>query len=293
MTFRDLEYLVAVADLGHFGRAAARCHASQSALSLQLQKLEAGLGVQLVERTNRRVVITPTGLALVARARHLLQGRQELLDEAALDAGQAPREVTVGMIPTIAPYQLGGMLAAMRAAHPDTIVRVVEDVTSALVQSVARGELDAAILATPVDDTLLEETPLMEDEMLLAVAAGHSLARRKVATPQDLAREKLLLLRDGHCLRDQALSFCAALGGMPAHHSVATSIETLKALIRAGQGVTLMPRMAVREGTSCEGLAYVPVRPAPKRLIRIVTRRTSRLGRLLAAALVLATQKLA
>lgn len=285
MTFRDLEYIVAVAEHGHFGRAAAHCHASQSALSLQLQKLEAELGVQLIERTSRRVVVTATGQAFVERARHILRCRQELLDGAALEPGRMPSEVTLGMIPTIAPYLSGRVLAAMKKAHPHTRVRVVEDVTANLVQAVSRGEQDAAIIATPVEDTLLEETLLQEDEMLLALAASHPLAKKKLPTPHDFAEEPLLLLKDGHCLRDQALSFCVSKGGPTAQHSIAASIETLKALIRAGQGVTLIPKMAIDGCPKDELLRYVRLRPAPSRQIRVISRKTARVGQVLAEAL--------
>ncbi len=148
MNFRDLEYLVAVADLGHFGQAAAHCHVSQSALSLQLQKLEAELGVQLIERTSRRVVVAPAGRPLVERARGILRSRQELLDDAALEVGQMPATITLGLIPTIAPYQIGPVLKAMKRTYPGTTLRIVEDITQNLVQGTARGELDAAIIAT-------------------------------------------------------------------------------------------------------------------------------------------------
>jgi LysR family hydrogen peroxide-inducible transcriptional activator len=285
MTFRELEYLVAVADHGHFGRAARHCHASQSALSLQLQKMEAQLGTQLVERTNRRVVITPTGAAIVDRARHILQSRQELLDDAAIEAGQMPKQVTVGMIPTIAPYRIGKVLATMKKAHPHTSVRIVEDITANLIQAVCRGEVDAAILATAVTDSLLEETALHEDEMLLTLATTHRLANQKEVSPRDIADDPLLLLKDGNCLSDQVVSFCTLKRGPTERHSIAASIETLKALIRAGQGVTLIPRMAMEAYGKDPSLRYVRLNPSPSRLIRIVTRKTSRLGRLLVKAL--------
>ncbi len=286
MNFRDLEYLVAVADLGHFGQAAQACHVSQSTLSLQLQKLEADLGVQLIERTHRRVVISPTGLSFVERARGILRARQEMLDDAAIEAGQMPREITLGLIPTIAPYRLGAVLSAMKTAYPKTHVRVVEDVTQALEKGVALGDLDAAILATDVTDSLLVETPLMEDELLLAVPTDHSLAARKRRIPPELMRgDKLLLLKDGHCLRDQALEFCTAHGGGHTHESMATSIETLIALIRHGAGVTLMPKMAVDQRVIPAGVSFLRLDPAPSRIVRLITRKTSRLGKVLAAVL--------
>lgn len=285
MNFRDLEYLVAVAELGHFGQAAARCHASQSALSLQLQKLEAELGVQLVERTNRRVIVTPAGHALVERARAILRARQEMLDDASLQAGDMPEEVSLGLIPTIAPYQISAVLRAMTTAYPRMTVRLVEDVTESLVQATARGSVDAAIIATAVDDTLLQEAPLGDDELLLAVSRTHPLAGKGRVVPKDIDRETLLLLKDGHCLSDQAAGFCAAHRAKTNRVSIASSFETLKALVRAGRGVTFIPRMALQGRGTEKGLAFIPMTPAPVRTIRIITRKTSRLGPWLVKAL--------
>ncbi len=286
MTFRDLEYLVAVADHGHFGRAAESCHATQSTLSLQLQKLEAELGVQLVERTNRRVVVTPTGQLLVERARQILRSRQELLDDAAIESGQMPREITLGMIPTIAPYLLHRVLPAMRREHPGTRVRIMEDVTTALERGVAQGELDAAIIATPVTDTLLEDAALMEDELLLAVPESHEWAlRRRRLNPAAMEGDRLLLLKDGHCLKDQVLGYCSAQGAVSGHESVAASIATLMELIRQGEGVTLVPRMAVDSMGAAPGVAFLKLDPTPSRTVRLITRKTSRLGRFLTATL--------
>ena len=285
MNFRDLEYFVAVVDLGHFGRAAAHCHASQSALSLQLKKLEDELGVQLIERTNRRVVVTPTGQALAARARELLRSRQELFDEAAQEVGRMPATITLGLIPTIAPYRIGPVLKAIKQAYPGTTLRIVEDITQNLVQSTAHGELDAAIIATATSDSLIAETELGHDELLLAVARSHPLAKQTQVEPRQLQHETMLLLKDGHCLSDQAISFCHAnhLGATPV--SIAASIDTLKAMICAGMGVTLIPRMAVDSAAPDTCLVFLPLKPMPSRTIRVITRKTSRLGPLLAAPL--------
>lgn len=284
MNFRDLEYLVAVADLGHFGQAAAHCHVSQSALSLQLKKLEAELGMQLIERTSRRVVVAPAGRPLVERARGILQARQELLDDAAVEVGQMPATITLGLIPTIAPYQIGPMLKAMKHTYPGTTLRIVEDITQNLVQGTARGELDAAIIATDTNDSLIEETELGHDELLLAVARAHPLARQAQVKPKQLQDETMLLLKDGHCLSDQAISFCRANSVGAAPISIAASIDTLKAMVCAGMGVTLIPRMAVASAPD-KCLVFLPLKPAPSRTIRVITRKTSRLGPLLAAAL--------
>ena len=285
MNFRDLEYLVAVADLGHFGQAAAHCHVSQSALSLQLQKLEAELGVQLIERTSRRVVVAPAGRQLVERARGILRARQELLDDAAVEAGQMPATITLGLIPTIAPYQIGPVLQAMKQSHPGTTLRIVEDITRNLVQATARGELDAAIIATDAEDSLIAETELGHDELLLAVARTHPLAKKAPVKHKQLQGETMLLLKDGHCLSEQATSFCTANNVGAATISIAASIDTLKAMIRAGMGVTLIPRMAVASAPPAKGLVFLSLHPAPSRIIRVITRKTSRLGPLIATAL--------
>jgi LysR family hydrogen peroxide-inducible transcriptional activator len=285
MTFRDLEYLVAVADLGHFRQAAARCHVSQSALSLQLQKLEAELGLQLIERTSRRVVVAPGGHPLVERAREILKARQEMIDDAALQVGQMPANITLGMIPTIAPYQIGPTFEAMKDKYPGTALHIVEDITQNLVSGTARGQLDAAIIATATNDSLIAETPLGDDELLLAISRNHPLAKQTQVEPNQLQHETLLLLKDGHCLSDQAVNFCNAnsVGATPV--SVAASIDSLKSMICAGMGVTFMPRMAVDSLRRDKCLVFLPLKPTPSRAIRVITRKTSRLGPLLAAAL--------
>ena len=285
MNFRDLEYLVAVADLRHFGQAAAQCHVSQSALSLQLQKLEKELGVQLIERTSRRVVVAPAGRALVERARGILLSKQELLDDAALEVGQMPATITLGMIPTIAPYQIGAVFRGMKQRYPGTSLRFVEDITQNLVQSTARGELDAAMVATETDDSLIAETKLGHDELLLAVARTHRLAKQAHVEPKQLQNETMLLLKDGHCLSEQAIGFCTAKRAGAALISIAASIETLKAMIRAGMGVTLIPRMAIDTALPDKSLVFLLLKPAPSRTIRLITRKTSRLGPILEAAL--------
>lgn len=291
MNFRDLEYLVAVAELGHFGQAAARCHVSQSALSIQLQKLESELGVQLIERTSRRVVVAPSGRLLVERARCILQLRQELLDDAAVEIGRMPATITLGLIPTIAPYQLGPILKTMKQAHPGTTLRIVEDITHNLVLATARGELDAAIIATATSDSLIAETIIAQDELLLTVGRKHHLAKQRLIVPKQLENETMLLLKDGHCLSDQAIDFCDANAADIAPVSIAASIDTLKAMVCANMGITLIPQMAIDAAPPDKCLVFLPLKPAPARTIRVITRKTSRLGPLLAATLKVALAK--
>lgn len=287
MNFRDLEYLVAVAELSHFGRAAERCHVSQSALSLQLQKLERDIGVQLLERTSRSVVVTEAGRETVERARELLQQRQELLDAARHFEGGLPPDVRLGAIPTVAPYLFEKLSLALSQAHPATRVHFDEQVTEQLTKSVVRGDLDAGILATPVTDTLLDELDLFEEAFLLAVPTRHSLVTRatKAIQPDRIADEPLLLLKDTHCLREQVLGFCTAHSITGHRQSIASSIETLLSLVRANAGVTLVPEMATGAGKAPKGLRFLPITPPPTRRIRVIFRKTSRVGRHFAESL--------
>lgn len=284
MNFRELEYLVAVARLSHFGKAAAECHVSQSALSLQLQKLEREIGVQLLERTSRSVVVTETGWEIVRRARELLQGRQELLDAARHFTGGLPETARIGAIPTIAPYLFAGLQTAFRKRFPETTLVFDEEVTERLVAVVAQGELEAGILATPVEDTLLDELELFEEPFVLAVPTRHPLAKRDQVGPRDLKSERLLMLKDTHCLREQVIGFCSAYRISGNHQTAVASIATLLALVRSNGGVTLIPRMAMGKGTHLSGIRCVAVSPAPTRQLRVIFRKTSRVGRRLAEA---------
>lgn len=284
MTFRDLEYLVAVARLAHFGRAAEQCHVSQSALSLQLQKLEREIGAQLFERTNRRVVITEAGKEVVRRAQDLLQGRRGLLDAARHFSGGLPATVTIGAIPTIAPYVFPDLQAAFRRRFPATTLRFDEEVTAGLVVAVANGELDAGILATPLEDTLLEEIELFEEPFLLAVSTQHPLAKKRGVSPKDLTAERLLLLKHTHCLREQVIGFCSAHRVAGNQQSAAASIGTLLALVRSNNGVTLIPQMAAATVSKLPGIRCLPVVLPPTRLVRVIFRKTSQVGRRVAEA---------
>ncbi len=287
MNFRDLEYLVAVARLSHFGKAAEACNVSQSALSLQLQKLEREVGVQLLERTNRRVVVTEAGKEVVRRARELLLGKQELMDAARLFEGSLPDSVRIGAIPTIAPFLFSELYADLKKKFPATTPRFDEEVTERLEKAIGSGEIDVGILATPITDTLLDEIALFDEPFLLAVPSKHRLTKKtSPITPEDLTSDQLLLLKDTHCLKDQVIQFCAThrvVSG--SHQSAASSISTLLALVRSNLGISLIPRMATGKFTNLTGISCLPVTPPPSRRIRIVFRKTSQVGRRLAEAL--------
>ena len=285
MNFRYLEYLVAIARLSHFGKAVEECHVSQSALSIQLKKLEGEIGVQLLERTSSSVVVTETGWEVVGRARELLQGRQELLDAARHFSGGFPERLKIGAIPTIAPYLFGELQTEFQKQFPGTTLVFDEEVTELLIPSVANGELEAGILATPLEDTLLDEMVLFEEPFLLAVPTRHPLAKQRQISPKDLESDLLLMLKDTHCLREQVMGFCSAYKVSGNRQSAAASVATLLALVRSNGGITLLPKMATGKRNHLSGIRSVPIFPAPTRRLRVIYRKTSKVGRRLAEAI--------
>ncbi len=284
MTFRDLEYLVAVAEWSHFGRAAEACHVSQSALSLQLQKLEHEVGAQLVERTSRRVVITETGKEVVRRAKELLQGQQELLDAARHFQSGLPERVRIAAIPTIAPYQFARLQGEFQKRFPQVSPLFDEETTERLIAAVVEGDFEVGVLATPCEHPLIEAMPLFEEPFYLAVPARHALAKKKTVSPKDFAGERLLVLKDTHCLRTQVLAFCSANKVVGNENTAAANIATLLALVRSNGGVTLIPDMATGNESNLRGIRCLPVSPAPSRQLQVIFRKTSRVGRRLAEA---------
>jgi LysR family hydrogen peroxide-inducible transcriptional activator len=279
MKIRDLEYLVALADTRHFGRAAARCHVSQPTLSTQLKKLEAYLGVPLVERQPRRAALTPAGLAVVQRARRMLQDADDIraLARASQDPLSGP--LKVGLIPTLGPYLLPRVAPRIAKALPKLQLMLHEYQTEPLVERTLSGELDLAILALPADTRGLVTRSLFAEAFLVAMPESHPLAARKRVKAADLQGEKLLLLEEGHCLRDQALEVCERVGTEEQDFR-ATSLETLRQMVVAGLGLTLLPRLAA-EGpfASARGLAVRPFSPpAPNRVIGAAWRRSTSRG---------------
>ncbi len=273
MNIKDLHYLVAVADLKHFGRAAQACNISQPTLSMQLKKLEEYLGVALFERTNKQVMVTQAGQEIAQRARHVLQGVKEIREVARAASSPYAGEFRLGAFPTLAPYFLPQIVPAIHAGLPELKLLLVEEKTATLVEQLKSGALDAALIALPVHDEMLESAALAEDPFLLAVSPRHDLAGRKAVTAADIRNEQLLLLEDGHCLREQALEVCSIMGLGEQQEFRATSLETLRQMVVAGVGITLIPHMAKREG---DGLVYIPfAKDAPSRRIGLVWRKTS------------------
>jgi len=244
LSLRDLEYLVTVADERHFGRAAKRCNVSQPALSTQLRKLEAALGVIVFERTSRRVLPTERGRAVIRQARTILEEAQRLLviaregDEAPLTGAFA-----LGAIQTLGPYYFPLVLRPLRDTFPGLALHLSEGRTADLVASVRDGRIDAALLSLPLDRAGLCVAPLFNEPLLLAHPGDHRFNQAATIRGDDLAGPDLLLLEEGNCLRDQTIAACAAVSSGGRH---ATSLETLRSMVAAGNGYTLLPLLSAR-----------------------------------------------
>lgn len=276
-TLRQLRYLVAVVDRCHFGQAASACNVSQSTLSAGIQELEDLLGATLLERTKRTVVPTPLGRDLAERARGLLSGAEELVDLARAAREPMAGPLHLGVIPTIGPFLLPRTLPRLRETYPKLQLYLREDQTARLLERLEAGELDVVLLALPYALGDLEVMDLGEDRFSVVYPAGHELPQAEAATPADIAGENLLLLEDGHCLRDQALAACELEGARRNAAFNGTSLHTLAQMVANDLGVTLMPQMALDAGI-VRGLD-VAVRPlagqAPHRRIGLVWRRSS------------------
>jgi LysR family transcriptional regulator, hydrogen peroxide-inducible genes activator len=248
MTLSELRYLVAVADLRHFGHAAERCHITQSTLSTQLRKLEDFLGVTLFERTNRPVTVTPIGESIVIRARRIIEEADQICDLARQDEGLLSSALKLGIIPTLSPYLLPLFLEALHRAHPQLRVVLREDLTANLIDALAAYEVDVLLLALPADVHGLHALPLFNEPFWLAFPAGDPLGEQTAIREHDLVGRRLLLLAEGHCLREQALAVC----GQHSRKNIsspdvlrANSLETICAMVAAGLGCTLLPALAV------------------------------------------------
>src|SRR5688572_8430169 len=249
LSLRQLRYLAALAETKHFGRAAEACFVTQSTLSAGLKELERQLGVTLVERTKRRVMVTPLGEQVVARARRLLSDAGEIVDLVRGAAEPLSGPLALGVIPTVAPFLLPKVLPRVRKTHPKLKLHLVEDLTARLLDRLQAGELDLALIALPYRATDIETLDMGDDAFLLATPAGHPLAGHGHVNARELERAPLLLLEDGHCLRDHALSACHIAQAAPSGERLqATSLHTLTQMVAGGMGVTLLPRMAVDAG---------------------------------------------
>ena len=279
MNLRDLKYLVALADLRHFGKAADACFVSQPTLSTQIRKLEDELGVVLVERAPRKVMLTAAGLDVVQRARRIVAEVDEMKEAARRSMDPESGTLRLGVFPTLGPYLLPHVVPTLRARFPQLELLLVEEKSDELLQRLREGKLDAALLALLLHDDQLHAEFLFEEPFVLAAPQQHPLARRGALDATELSDETLLLLEDGHCLRDQALDVCRLSGAREKSGFRATSLETLRQMVAAGVGVTLLPALSVHEPIAQPAnIRLVPFRgTAPSRRIALVWRKSSAL----------------
>ncbi|MCW8915219.1 MAG: LysR substrate-binding domain-containing protein [Magnetovibrio sp.] len=277
-SMRQLEYLVAVVDLCHFGHAAERCHVTQSTLSAGLQELENLLQAELVERTRRKVQPTPLGLEIADKARMVLEGARDIAETATAASNPLSGRMRLGVIPTIGPFVLPRVLAGLRKAYPDLKLYLKEAQTADVLDQLNRGDLEAAIIARPYDIKNFNSMALGKDPFWVALPKKHPLSHKAELKPEDLPTDELLMLEDGHCLRDHALAACA----LPTFHHPdqfeASNLYTLAEMVANGLGITFLPDIALGSGMiNTKALVLRPLKTdgAP-RTISLVWRKSFR-----------------
>lgn len=271
MNLRDLKYLVAIADHKHFGIAAEACFVSQPALSMQIKKLENILGVQLIERTSKSALLTEIGKLMTEQARDILYRAENMKEMAKQARDPYSGELRLGIIPTLAPYLLPHITPGLAKLFPKLTLYLVEAQTSSLITQLKHGTLDGALLGLPLLAEDLIASPLFEEEFMLATPSNHPLSKKKSVRFLDLDNKTLLLLEDGHCMRDIALELCAQANASESKKFQATSLETLRHMVATKVGITLIPKLAYRSNT--DGICYLPFHaPKPTRIIGMVWR---------------------
>ena len=280
LKLKDLRYLVAVADTRHFGQAAARCFVSQPTLSAQLKKLEDYLGVQLIERQPRRIALTEAGAQVVARARRIIEAGDEIVALSQLQRDPLAGRLRLALLPTIGPYLLPLVAGRIRRKLPRLELLMYEYQTGPMLEHLHAGDIDVGILALPVPADGLIDRRLFDEPFVVALPESNPLASRKSLKSADLDGETLLLLEDGHCLRDQALDVCRNSSVQEKQDFRATSLETLRQMVASGTGITLLPQLASSGAYGhARGISIVPfARPAPVRHIGALWRKTTARG---------------
>lgn len=276
ITFRQMRYFEALARHRHFGRAAEECAISQPALSMQIRDLEQQLGAPLVERRPNDIALTELGAEIARRAEDLLIGADELVEFARQHQGILTGTLRFGLIPTLAPYLLPRLLPALQAQYPDLKLELRETQTGLLLEELARGKLHVLMLALPVNEAEIETLRLFDDPFLFAVPASDSLRPDAPVSAQDVNSRRLLLLEEGHCLRDQALAFCSTKGGEAPASLGATSLATVMQMVANGYGATLLPKIAADAEAPDRRVKLLRFKePAPRRTIGLAWRRRS------------------
>ncbi|AWX15827.1 DNA-binding transcriptional regulator OxyR [Mergibacter septicus] len=294
MNIRDLEYLVVLADYKHFRRAADACHISQPTLSGQIRKLEDELGIVLLERTSRKVLFTQSGLLLVEQARNILREIQLFREMASNQGKEMTGPLHLGVIPTVGPYLLPHIVPLLHQEFPDLELYLYEAQTNQLLDQLEKGQLDCVVLAKVKESDPFISMPLYQEKMLLAVPHQHPWANKPWIEMSELKDCEMLMLDDGHCLREQTLDYCFTAGAKENSHFQATSLETLRNMVAANAGITLIPELAVPSQNcklrnvanrkidnsvdvilpqSCKNICYLPcIDPEPSRTIELVYR---------------------
>ena len=273
MNIRDLRYFLSVAELGHFGKAAEQCFVSQPTLSGQIKKLEEQLGVTLLERSRRQVMLTEIGQQIATSARRILREVDEIHELAESAHDPLSGTFRLGAFPTLSTYIFPSLVPKVKDRLPNVKLILLEEKTATLIEKLRHGEIDAALLALPIHEDGLETAELFEDPFYLATPPDHHLAQYQQIGLSKVAQERLLLLEEGHCLRDQALEVCQ-LHQMGELDFRATGLETLRQMVKAGTGITFMPEIAIDKEE--RGIRYIPFAdPVPSRRIGLVWRKTT------------------
>ncbi len=282
MTLTEFRYIVAVARERHFGRAAAACFVSQPTLSVAIRKLEAQLGVTLFERYQHDVKITPVGQRIVEQAQRVLEEADKIKIMASEKEDELAGQLRLGVIYTIGPYLLPKLIPAINKAAPDLTLLIEENYTHKLGELLKQGDLDIVILSTPFELAGTDSRHLYNEPFMVTLPAGHELAKKKAIRLEDLLDEPLLLLRSGNCFRDQVLAACSScMSGQFSRDGIqqtleGSSIETIRQMVAAGSGVTILPATSIYEGPEIKGrLEYRPfARPVPQREVVLVWRKS-------------------
>jgi len=275
-SLKQLEYLVALSETRHFGRAANRCHVTQSTISAGIRDLENVLGVAVAERSKRQVLLTPLGLTLAEHARALLSDAKAIVELASSNREPMAGDMRLGVIPTIGPYLLPKVMPALARRYPSLKLYLREEQTEPLLARLRSGEIDVALIALPYDLDGLESLVLLEDEFQFACSRKHPLAEDATVSPDVIAGEPLMLLEEGHCLRGHALDVCHLGGKQLRALYEASSLQTLVQMVGEGLGVTLIPGIAIDAGiTRGTNVKLIPLAERAFRQIGLVWRRTS------------------
>jgi len=272
MNIRDLKYIITVAKEQHFARAAAKVFVSQPTLSMQIKKVEDELGVEIFERSNKSFLITKTGEKIIKKAEIILREIDEIKNIAKNSQDPFSSELRIGAFPTLAPYFFPKVIGKIHKKFPKLKLYLIEEKTEILIERLKNGELDAAILASPIMEDEFENKKIFSEEFLLATSKKHPFAKLKKIHKKDLKNQKLMLLEEGHCLRKQALEFCSLINGFESEEFRASSLETLRQMVEIDAGITLIPQIAIKKD---DRISYVKIIHAPSREIGIYFRRSA------------------